>query len=244
MDFDHIIFIVSTDCFSEKFLGKSLSLELEHIKEFAREETLSLMDGGNDYYYDANFSTERKNKSKDIFLEKISTLGNGPATLGKLIEFDSTLNGLTSKNSANSIELIKSVSARLYWLNVDDFQIEITDALIEAAIQAQHSDLPLYTEEPFNREEIYHAWKHAPSAWDNYIKSIMTDVPDSICETLDRLYNSPLSLRQLCNWRDELPEIQFLTLIQAIERESFLEMVKINPASAALVAPTMKQFYV
>ncbi|WP_347900848.1 hypothetical protein [Pseudomonas purpurea] len=243
MDFDHIIFIVSTDCFSEKLLGKSFSQNLGTIKEFAREETLALMAGGTDYYYDANFSTERKHRSKDILFEKISTLRNGPAILGKLIELDSILNERVSRNSVSLVERIKNVSARLYWLNVDDFQIEITDSLIEAAIQAQHSELPLYTEEPFDREEIYNSWEHASSAWDNYIKGIMTDVPDSIGETLDRLYNSPLSLRQLFNWRERLPKDQFLTLIQAIERESFLELMNYNPASALLVEPTMRQFH-
>lgn len=62
------------------------------------------------------------------------------------------------------------MSARIYWLNTDDFQIEISDELIEAVIQAQLVEVPLDTETDLAWEEIHERWEYSSSEWDKYIK--------------------------------------------------------------------------
>lgn len=127
-------------------------------------------------------------------------------------------------------------------MNVDEFQIEVSDALIEAVMQVQNLELPLEAETDLDWDDIDELWKEASTDWDKYMKGIMSDVPDALCAIFNELYNSPLSLSHLYLWRDKLPSNQFLTLIQAIEDEAFLEMEKINKDSALLVRPAMKQF--
>lgn len=76
MNFDHIIFIASTDCFSAKLLGERFADNLDDIKNIARGATLELMNGDADYYYDADFREERISKTKNDFFQKLSTLSD------------------------------------------------------------------------------------------------------------------------------------------------------------------------
>ncbi|PNG41869.1 hypothetical protein A1354_27750 [Pseudomonas asplenii] len=241
MNFDHIIFIASTDCFSAKLLGERFADNLDGIKNIARAATLELMNGDADYYYDADFREERISKTKNDFFQKLSTLSDSIS--GRFAELDSIASQRTLSQSANSIQLIKSVSARIYWLNTDDFQIEISDELIEAVIQAQLVEVPLDTETDLACEEIHERWEYSSFEWDKYIKNIMKEVPGAICAIFNDLYNSPLSLSYLNVWSERLSRKHFMTLIKAIEDEAFLEMEKIDKGYAELVRPIMKQFY-
>ncbi|MFJ2480765.1 hypothetical protein ACIOWE_10855 [Pseudomonas sp. NPDC087598] len=241
MNFDHIIFIASTDCFSARLLGKRFADDLDGVKNIARTATLELMNGDSDYYYDADFTEERISKTKNDFFQKLTMLSD--SITGRFAELDSIASQRTTNQSANSIQLIKSVSARMYWLNADDFQIEISDELIEAVIQAQFVEVPLDTETDLAWEEIHDRWECSTSEWDEYIKNIMKDVPDAICAIFNDLYNSPLSLSYLNVWSERLPRNHFMTLIKAIEDEAFLEMEKIEKDYAQLIRPAMKQFY-
>lgn len=239
MNFDHIIFIASTDCFSAKLLGERYADNLDGIKNIARAATLELMNGDADYYYDADFREERISKTKNDFFQKLSTLSDSISR--RFAELDSIASQRTLSQSANSIQLIKSVSARIYWLNTDDFQIEISEELIEAVIQAQLVEVPLDTDLAW--EEIHERWEYSLSEWDKYIKNIMKEVPGAICAIFNDLYNLPLSLNYLNVWSERLSRKHFMTLIKAIEDEAFLEMEKIDKGYAELVRPTMKQFY-
>lgn len=67
MNFDHVIFITSTDCFSGELLGERFAANLDDIKYAARAETLEIMKGGSDYYYDADFLKLESPRRKTIF---------------------------------------------------------------------------------------------------------------------------------------------------------------------------------
>lgn len=243
MNFDHILFIASTDCFGEKLFGEQTAADLVEIKRITREHTLTLMGDHSDYYYDSDFSPERINKTKDALLQRLSALNDGHSLLGKFSELDSISNKQISTKGIHPLRLIKDVCSQLYWLNTNDFQVEICDALLDAAIQAQSLGLPLDAEAYLGWDEIHAMWEQASSDWDGYIKSIMRDVPDGLCAVFNDLYNSPLSLRHLYSWKEGLPSVPFLTLMQAIEDEAFMQMDKTNPDYALRVRAAMKQFH-
>lgn len=243
MNFDHILFIASTDCFGEKLFAERSTADLVEIKRITREQTLTLMGDNSDYYYDSDFSQERINKTKNALLQRLSTLNNGHSILGKFSELDSISNKQISTKRLHPLRLIKDICSQLYWLNTNDFQVEICDALLEAAIQAQSLGLPLDAETYPGWDEVDAAWEQASSDWDCYIKSIMRDVPDGLCAVFNDLYNSPLSLRHLYSWKKGLPRVQFLTLMRAIEDEAFMQMNKTNPDYALLVRAAMQQFH-
>lgn len=243
MNFDHVIFITSTDCFSGELLGERFAANLDDIKYAARAETLEIMKGGSDYYYDADFSENRVAKTQNDFFQRLAALKDSGFILSKFSELYEVVSKQILNENANSIRLIKNVSIRLYWLDIDEFQIEVSDALIEAVMQVQNLDLPLEAETDLDWDDIDELWEEASTDWDKYMKGVMSDVPDALCAIFNELYNSPLSLSHLYLWKDKLQPNQFLTLIQAIEDEAFLEMEKINKDYALLVRPAMKQFY-
>lgn len=243
MNFDYILFIASTDCFGEKLFGERSAADLAEIKRITREQTLTLMGDNSDYYYDSDFSQERINKTRNALLQRLSALNDGHSILGTFSELDSIGTKQISTKHLHPLRLIKDVSSQLYWLNTNDFQVEICDALLEAAIQAQSAALPLDAETYLDWDEIHAAWEQASSDWDCYIKSIMRDVPDGLCAIFNDLYNSPLSLRHFYSWKEGLPRVQFLTLTRAIEDEAFLQMDKIKPDYALLVKAAMRQFH-
>ena len=97
------------------------------------------MNGDADYYYDADFREERINKTKNDFVQKLSKLSDSIS--GRFAELDSIASQRALSQSANSIQLIKSVSARTYWLNTDDFQIEISDERPDAVLMDSIEEL-------------------------------------------------------------------------------------------------------
>lgn len=243
MNFDHILFIASTDCFGEKLFSERSAAEWVEIKRITREQTLALMGDNSDYYYDSDFSQERINKTKNALFQRLSALMEGNSILGKFSELDSISNKQISTKRPHPLRLIKDVSSQLYWLNTNDFQVKVCDALLDAAIQAQSLGLPLDAETYLDWHEIHALWEQASSDWDCFIKSITRDVPDGLCAIFNDLHNSPLSLRHLYSWKKGLPTVQFLTLMRAIEDEAFLQMDKTNPDHALLVRAAMKQFH-
>ncbi|WP_193097526.1 hypothetical protein [Burkholderia sp. Z1] len=223
MDFNDVIFAVSADCYSSVLIPEASCEERDKLKMVAREAVGVVLDGARDYYMEANLSPAKLLKNKEFFWGLMGEKNVADDVALRLHFFEEVIvNRDEVRESAAA--LIGSVSARLRWLHTDSFSIEIDDDLIEAVAAIQDETFDQNEVGQIGWREINRIWDNADSEWDRYLVGVMCDVPDSICVTVNGLLNSENSLSYLLKWKRGVSNVDFLLLIDAVERQAISEL--------------------
>ena len=225
--FDDILFVISTDCFAEELFGEFSSEQIECVKQAAREAILEILDGENNYYIYADFSTERKEKTQQEFFAKLRAQGAGEKIQQKILLFYETIKGITGQLST-ACQVIISVSARLYWLNTDRFTVPITDEIVDLVAMIEPLGLDRESQ-GFEWDEI---WLNSPSDWDRFLMSIMDGIREVPYLKFLKItkFSSQLNFLQL--WKKHLGEERFAVIRNYILTEAHAELDQDNPAAA------------
>lgn len=223
MDFNDVIFAVSADCYSNLLFPEVDCGNRNKLQSVAREAVGVVLDGASDYYMEANFSPENLKANEEFFWKALGAAKIDEDVTLKLHIFGALVED-REEGRDSAIALIGSVSARLRLLHVDGFSIEVGDALIEAVSAIQGEKFDLNEAGQVGWREINRVWDDADSEWDRHLASVMCDVPDSICVTVNHLLNSEISLNFLLRWKQGISRGHFLTLLDAIERQALSEL--------------------
>jgi len=230
--FDEVLFVISIDCFTE-YIFSGFSLEdVQEVKAAAREEILTILNGGNNYYMRANFSEERKNRSRQEFFTKLKNRNVSSALQEQIRFFEEILDGI-SDDLITAISEITSVASRFNWLNTDKLTTPITDELLELSAQVEHLGFSS-TESTLDWSQIEEIWFNSTSEWDQFLsqEEMFDGITDAPCSMLNKILNFSSQLDFLYRWKEYLGEERYALIRRFIIAESHLEIDSVNPGAA------------
>ncbi|MBK5000260.1 hypothetical protein IAE37_002536 [Pseudomonas sp. S31] len=228
--FDDIIFLLSTDCFCGEILANTSDSDCLEIKKIARRTIPTIINGGNNYYIFANFSSHRIQETENNFLQAIKESSVSKQTLKTIVNLRETLKGSTDDlNTASYV--INSIASRLYWLAIDDFNTPVTLELVELIAEIEH--LGLDVEHPqLSWQDV---WLESKSEWDLYIMSLMDGIDEAPYLTFLKLKENLFHLDFLRKWSAHLGHKKFSHIKKFIQTEAHHELDNANAAAAAKI---------
>ena len=167
-NFDKVLFVISTDCFAPLiFKGYSQS-DISIVRQTACHEVEKILNGGNNYFLEADLTDTRLNETKKSFFDSANNQGCSHEILNEIESIYSLLNEVTEE-AETSTHVIQSIASRLYWLHTDDFILTISDKLIDIIGNLRSMDLEIngFTAE---RDEIDKIWFNSESDWDSFVQ--------------------------------------------------------------------------
>lgn len=222
--FDDIIFLISTDCFTDQLFGEFPPQDVEKVKQAARDAVPEMVDGGDNYFMCADFSPARIQKTQRDFFAKLQAQQVGIGIQQKIHLFHESLLGITDQLRAAS-HVIGCVAADLYWLNTDRFKTPITDELID--LIALVEPLGLYRESHgFEWKDI---WLNSPSTWDQFVMSLMDGIDEVPYLKFKDITRFSSQFDFLCAWKKHLGEDRFSVIRHYILTEAHAELGSIKP---------------
>lgn len=226
-NFDKIIFLISTDCFTDKLFGEFSSQDVEKVKRVAREAVPEMVRGGDNYFMCADFSPARVEKTQRDFFIKLREQQVGTPIQQKIHIFYEVLQGITDQLSTASY-VIASIAAGMYWLDFDRLHTPITDDLLDLITMIEPLGLNRESQ-GFEWEDI---WLNSPSKWDQYIMSLMDGVDEVPYLTFSGITKFSSQFDFLCIWKRHLGEDRFSVIRHYIMKEAHAELDSINPNAA------------
>jgi len=225
--FDKILFLISTDCFTDQLFGEFSPQDVESVKQAARDAVPDMVRGGDNYFMCADFSPERVEKTRLDFFANLLAQQVGVPIQRKIGLFHEALQGITDQLRTAS-NVIGSVAARLYWLDIDHFKTPITDELVD--LIAMVAPLGLDRESHgFEWEDI---WLSSPSEWDRFLMSLMDGIDEVPYLTFVDVMKFSSRLDFLYAWKKYLGEPRFSGIRHYIQAEAHAELDAINPVAA------------
>ncbi len=225
--FDDILFLISTDCFTNELFGEFSQSNVEKVKQAARHAVPDMIHGGDNYYMCGDFSPERQQKTQRDFFAKLQAQQVGAGIQQRIHLFYETLQGITDQSRTAS-NVIGSVAARLYWLHTDNFNTPITDEILD--LVAMVEPLGLHRESHgFDWGDI---WLNSPSKWDQYVMSLMDGIDEIPYLTFTDITKFSSQFDFLSAWKKHLGEERFAVIKNFILTEAHAELDQINPDAA------------
>lgn len=225
--FDDVLFLIGTDCFTNELFGEFSSIDIEKVKQAARDTVPEMVHGGDNYYMCADFTPERVQKTQRDFFAKLQTQQVGPGIQEKIYLFYETLVGISDQLSS-ACHAIASVSARLYWLDTDRFKTPITEELLDLIAMVE----PLGLARESHGYEWEDIWLNSPSAWDQYVMSLMDGIKEVPYLKFKKITKFSSQFDFLSVWKKHLGEEHFICIKNFILAEAHAELDQINPTAA------------
>lgn len=225
--FDDIIFVISTDCFTDELLGEFSRQDVEKVKYVARNAIPTIINGGDNYYMCADFSMERMQKTQHDFFSELIAQQVGADIRQKIQLFYDILKGITDQ-LRTAAYAINSVAARLYWLDTDRFRAPITDELFELITLVE----PLGLDRKSHGFEWEDIWLNSPSEWDQFVMSLMDGIDEVPYLTFKDITRFSSQFDFLGNWKTHLGEARFTVIRNYVLAEAHAELDALNPGAA------------
>ncbi len=171
---DKMIFILSTECFCHHILKPISENEILLIQRIARSMIPTIVDGGDNYFMCADFSSSRLNKTHTVFFKTLTESAINEVIINAISTMLISMDDITpAKSLATSTFL--SVISRLYWLDSDQLTSPITEELVVLISMVEKVGLtPSEVEEDWREK-----WLASPSDWDAYIMSLMDGISNA-----------------------------------------------------------------
>jgi hypothetical protein len=237
-NFDQVLFLISTDFFCPILFDEFLPKDIEAVKKIAREEILSILNGSDNYYMCADFSSRRREKTTHNFFAKSQVQGVAPSIQRKINSFNDALVEIsTTVNTA--MHEISHIASGLYWLQTEEFITPIPDEILDCVAMVESIGLSGDQCEYVDWEDL---WLKSPSDWDKFLMSIMDGIPETPSTTFYELTKLPSQLDFLHLWKARLGENRFAVLKEYIRIEAHAQLEEINPDSASEIAGILEMY--
>jgi len=225
---DNLIFLSSTDFFSKGLFEGLPEEDVKAIREASRFTIGNMLGDSDNYYMCVDYTESRLAETKRVFYGALEKLNCGCVSLSRL---DFFLGKLQKEDddlimAANEILIVAS---NLYWLTVDELSMPVSDDIINIIGEIESLGLD-YDYSEYDEDE----WLNSPSSWDQYIMSLMDDIPEAICMFYDKV-NSTVNnkVNFLFTWKAKLSYKEYVILRDFIELEASSRLVEQNEAIAA-----------
>ncbi len=228
-NFDRVLIVISTDFFSPKLLGEFSAEEIEATKEVAREEILIILDGSDNYYMCADFSVDRRAKTKNDFFAKLQARGVGIRVQRKINFFYDTLEGI-SNNANTAIYEISHVASALNCLQTEELISPISDEMLDCLAMIEAIDPDSEQTAYIDEEDL---WLQSTSDWDKFLMSILDGITGAPATIYNGITKLPSQLDFLHLWKAQLGGNRFAVLKEYIRIEAHAQLEEINPDSAS-----------
>jgi len=225
--FDNIIFLISTDCFADELFTEYPAATIECVKQAARAAIPHLLDGGDNYYLYADFSPARAEQTRRAFFADLQARHLPSPLQHKIERFYQVLLGLSAEVSS-AASIILSVTARLYWLDTDDFNVPVTPALLDTLSIIE----PLGLNVESHGYEWEDAWLNSTSDWDRYVMSLMDGIKEVPYLTFVQITAFSPRFDGLRAWKHHLGAARFSEIEHVIRAQAHAELAPINAAAA------------
>lgn len=233
-----LIFILSTDYFSEYLFLSERQKDRNTIKQIARNLLEIILNGGDDYYACLNYGEGAINEANKLFYKEIELSSLSITTLDKIKYYHRNLSEKEKISDTESAAemVIVTKAANLYWFDIDMIKTEISEALLEIATIVQPYGID--TEElPCNEDD----WIESASSWDKYLMSLMDDDLAYLPFVMfSSIFTHKTYFTFLEVWKKHLSDEQYETLISFLIKESTLELEQYNPNASKEIFNILK----
>lgn len=221
--FDKILFLISTDCFTDQLFGEFGSEDIEKVKQAARNAVRGMINGGDNYFMCADYSADRIQKTQTDFFAELISKQVGLSIQQKIVLFHEALSGISEelRTAGNTIKLI---SARLYWLDANLLTLPITDELLNIMADVEPIGLQIESR-GFEWEDV---WLNSPSKWDQYVMSLMDGIDEIPYLTFLDVMKFSSQFGFLYDWKRKLGEHRFSLIREFLRAEASAELGSVN----------------
>ena len=207
---DQLLIILSLDCF-EKYLWKpNKNINIEKIKEIARDEFKKILDGGSNYYMDANFSEYRLKQTQENFYKRIAEFLETVQ-----IDYIKTIQLRIEDDTSSAFSNIATpILSDLLWLNHKSLSNAIDEDLLKILSKIEDFGISIQTPQ-IEKHEIKLTWKNSNSDWDKFMKqeSMFEDIDDVPCLILYKALRLDPATIFIQNIHSNLDKQDFLKII-------------------------------
>jgi hypothetical protein len=237
MGFVEVITLLSTDCFPSLLFPDVSAESLEKLKHIARKCAKNILHGAEDFWQDAR----RDEKAWFSFFDELKKTGTDEMLLQRILLYRKILD--KDKLWENAVFTVQNISRLLRCLSTGSMTISIDDKLIEAMIDIQDPafSTDAYMRMAYNCEKIWDI-SCLRSAWDKYIATLISDIPETLCLTFSDIFKSQITLEYLWYWKKSISQDKFMLLLNAIEKEATAEARGKNPEVADVIQELLKPF--
>lgn len=227
-EFDKLIFLISTDCFAPIIFDGFSEDCIGAVKLAARSVIPKMIDGGDNYFLCADFSPARLKATKNEFLKELKESNSGEAIFHKIHFLHKTLEE-NARDRVKAAEVILSVLARIYWLNDDQLKIPLTEEIIDLIAEIE----PIGLDVARRIDEWEDKWLNSSSKWDQYVMSLMDDIPDVPYLTYLSIARFSSQFDFLREWKRSLGNSKFAVLKNYVLTEAHAEIDDLDALSGA-----------
>ncbi|MCD4487296.1 hypothetical protein LQR31_22760 [Chromobacterium vaccinii] len=227
-----LILLISSDCFSKNICITQENNHAERIQQIARNIVPILMNDGDNYFEDVNFSPEKIKEFEGLFISKINE-SHIKEEEKKRVNFlvDIIKNSNNHEYESTAQNTLVSICSHIYWLNTSNLSQTIDNKMLSIIEKIEPIGPGIKQDSTPDWLAIKDMWNKSHSSWDNYIKKITSDVPDSPCTTFDYLINHTKQLDFIYEWKEVLTTEEFIFLKNFLAVEGTFELEKISPLS-------------
>jgi hypothetical protein len=233
--FDKVLFVISTDCFTSYIFNGYSPSDINIAKQAARHEIRKMLNGGNNYFLDADFSESRLTQTKESFFNSIKMQEASTLISQKIESFYAMLSGASDEVDTATYAIL-SIASRLHWFHIDDFIKTVPDKLIDIIDSLQSMDME-FDANVVEQNEIEDIWSNSTSEWDAFLRQnqMFDGITDAVCIYLFNILHFNNRLDFFNEWKAILPSEQFNILVKYISDEAHAELDKANPNAAKLI---------
>ncbi|WP_043640815.1 hypothetical protein [Chromobacterium haemolyticum] len=222
-----LIFLISSDCFNQHIFNSQSTHTAEAIQKIARNITPLIMEGGEDYFDDVDFSKKQIDFIENKFTSELENNINDKAAISKVYILKNIIDNENEYRRTAENTLI-SICAHIYWLNTTNLTQAISDSLFNTIEKVESLGLTTTTPPQLDWSTIKDIWNASETPWDSYLKKITSEVPDSLCSAFNYLTNNDTQLDFLIQWKEHLSENEFSALKTFLAVEGEQELKDIN----------------
>lgn len=222
--FDKVLFVVSTDSLGRYVLPDLEESSLKIVGDLARTEIGRFMNGGGNYFMDADFDDERKSETSRSFLAAVKNLANGSLVASEISSLaDNKAAAASGYQLARS--KLRSIAARFCYLNTQDLTVFPESHLQEIALKLEVNNLnPLYADFSSTLQAIESAEPASP--WDMRVMNaeFFDGIEDVLKLAAKEMIEGGESVRFLRAWKSFLPSQEFHDVVRYIGDEARAEL--------------------
>lgn len=219
-----LIIIISADYFSDYLFPNEKQSDIKAVQQIARNEMLVILNGGDNFYMDTDFSKSAINKITSHFCETLKKLNISNSIINRVRLYYEIIDESTVSDAfETACTEILITAARLYWLETELLDIPVSDELLDIVSMIEPYGIDV--EDCFYDED---EWLLSTSDWDKYLMSLMDGI-DEAPFTIFRSMKTFHSQFDFINmWLSHLNDKQGIILKNYIFNEAKCQLDNLN----------------
>ncbi|MEE9355904.1 MAG: hypothetical protein V3U75_09990 [Methylococcaceae bacterium] len=230
-----LIIVTSTDFFADYLFPNEKEINISTVQQVARDEMVTILDGGDNFYMYADYSKETIDKTKDHFYKRLKEKSVSNSIYNKIKHYHVTIDEARVSDAIRtaSMEII-GAAAHLYWLETELLNEQVTDELLDIISIIEPYGIST-GECPCDEDD----WLSSESEWDQYLMSLMDGIDEAPFTMFRSITTFHSQFDFMKTWSSHLTDEQVTLLKNFILNEAKYQLEKINKEAAAEVEAIM-----